>query len=235
MPEPVRQANTQADKSLDTANPVDVVKYVGKRWQVFVGFVSLVCVMTIVAYGAQWFPATFQRTWGWPPERYALINAYILLGTGPLTVWLSGWGSDKLTSRGYRDGPLRILLVGALIMVPSAVAAPLMPSGELAFVFIALKTIGTAMVSAVSVTALLNLTPAPIRGQTVALYYVAISLTGLVLGPMTVGLLSEWVFGEENLRYAMAVTPVLYGIIPLAFAPITWRLYMQQAAALEVN
>jgi MFS family permease len=233
--EPPRQANTQAEKSLDTAGPIEVIKYVAARWQVFVGYVSLVCLMTIIAYSAQWFPAMFERTWGWPPEDYAKINAWVLLGTGPLTVWLSGWGSDKLTSRGYRDGPLRILLAGALIMVPAAAAAPLMPTAELAFVLIALKTIGIAMVSAVSVTALLNLTPAPVRGQTVALYYVAISLTGLVLGPMTVGLLSQWVFGEENLRYAMAVTPIIYGIVPLAFAPITWRLYMQEAAALEVG
>jgi MFS family permease len=233
--EPIRQINTATESALKDANPVDVVIYVGKRWPVFVGYVSLVCVMTIVAYGSQWFPAAFERTWGWPPERYALVNAWVLLGTGPLTVWLSGWGSDKLTARGYRDGPLRILLAGVLLLVPTATVAPLMPTAELAFVFIGLKTVGIAMVSAVSVTALLNLTPAPIRGQTVALYYIAISLTGLFLGPMTVGLLSDWVFGEENLRYALAVTPLVYGIVPLIFVPITWRLYKRQAAALAIS
>ena len=110
-----------------------------------------------------------------------------------------------------------------------------MPTGELAFVMITLKTIGTAMVSAVSVTGLLNLTPAPIRGQTVALYYVAISLAGLLLGPMTVGLLSEWVFGEANIRYAMVVTPLLYGVVPLAFTTVTWRLYMRQADVIDAG
>jgi hypothetical protein len=52
---------------------------------------------------------------------------------------------------------------------------------------------------------------------------------------MTVGLLSEWVFGEENLRYALAVTPLVYGIVPLIFVPITWRLYKRQAAALAIS
>jgi hypothetical protein len=61
----------------------------------------------------------------------------------------------------------------------------------------------------------------------------AISLAGLLLGPTTVGFLSTHVFGEANLRYAMAVLPLLYGIVPLLLIPITRRRWLAQCIQME--
>ena len=155
-----------------------------------------------------------------------------LLAVGPATVYTSCFLSDRFTARGHREAPLNILIIGAIFMVPTQLAAPFMPTPELCFVFLALNIMATAMVSAVSVTALLNITPARIRAQVIALYYMCISLTGLFLGPTTVGVLSESVFGEQNLGYAVGVTPLIYGIVPLAIIPITRRLYRNQMALL---
>lgn len=231
--EPVRQVGQLKDEDLKGTGLLDMLTYVGGRWKTYLSFVSLVCVMTIVAYSQGWFAAMFERTWGWDAEKYALYNAIVLLAVGPVTVYTCGWLSDRLTSQGVADAPLRILIAGAFVLVPTGVAVPLMPSPELAFVVIALNTIAIATVSAVSVTALLNITPAAIRAQTVALYYMTISLAGLFLGPTTVGLLSAEVFGEENLRYAVAALPVLFGVVPLLIVPVTIRLYRQQMAILE--
>lgn len=232
LKEPARQVEAD-DPSLKGANLNDMLGYVGKRWKVYASFVSLVCLMTIVAYSGNWWPAMFERTYGWPAERYALVNAVVLLAVGPATVYTSGWASDRFSTRGHREAPLNILIWGAILMVPTQVIAPFMPGPALCFVFLALNTMGTAMVSAVSVTALLNITPAKIRAQTIALYYMCISLTGLFLGPTTVGILSETVFGEQNLRWAMAVLPAIYGVVPLAIIPITRRLYREQMAILS--
>lgn len=38
-------------------------------------FVLPVCVMTIIAYSHQFLAPTFERTWGWPAEKFAFINA----------------------------------------------------------------------------------------------------------------------------------------------------------------
>jgi MFS family permease len=88
---------------------------------------------------------------------------------------------------------------------------------------------GIGAISAVGVTAMLGITPAAIRGQVIALYYMAISLAGLLLGPPTVGMLSTRVFGEANIGYAIAAVPVLYGLIPLLFAPAIVRRYRARA------
>ena len=82
-------------------------------------------------------------------------------------------------------------------------------------------------------TALLNITPDAVRAQLVALYYMTISLTGLFLGPTTVGYLSAEVFGEDNLNLAMAVLPVVFGVVPLLLIPVTRRLYLGHMRRLD--
>ena len=106
-----------------------------------------------------------------------------------------------------------------------------MPSAELAYAVLCLNTIGIGIVSAIGVTALLAITPSQIRGQIVALYYLGISWFGS-LGPIVTGYLSSMVFGEENLRYAVAMVPIIFAILPLALMPMTRRLYREQVERL---
>ena len=81
------------------------------------------------------------------------------------------------------------------------------------------------MVTATGVTALLNMTPGEIRAQVVAFYYMAISLAGLLLGPTTIGILNDQVFGEQGVKYSMALLPFVYGLPVLLLVPVTLRLY----------
>jgi MFS family permease len=228
MPEPKRQTAISSDPDLHGNGMGDLFRYVGARWATYVSFVSLICVMTIVAYSQGFLPATFERTWGWPAERYATYNGIALLVIGPATVYATGALSDYLTQRGMKDAPLRIIFVASVLLLPSASLPMLMSDPWTAFAILCVNTAAIGAVTAVGVTALLNITPSAIRAQVIALYFMAISLTGLFLGPTTVGILSTRVYGEENIRYAIATLPILYGIIPLLLIPVTWRLYRAQ-------
>jgi MFS family permease len=233
LKEPLRQVQTMDDPLLTGTNLNDMFAYVGQRWRPYAGFMSLVCLMTICAYAHGWMAATFERTWGWAPEQYAAVNAVVLLIVGPTTIFLCGVFADRYSKRGHKDAPLLILIFGTLIHVPAGVIMMFMSSPIVAWVFLGLSLMGMSMVSAVNALILLNMTPARIRAQMVALYYMCMSLTGLILGPGTVGFLSQYVFGEEHLNYAMAVVPLLYGIIPILFIPATRRLYLEQISRLE--
>lgn len=226
--EPKRRLAVAQDESLKGNGIGDALGYVGRNASTYLSFVSLICVMTIIAYSQGFLPATFERTWGWPAEYYAYVNAVALLIIGPANVLIMGYISDRWSQAGVRDAPFRLLVIGFLIMIPSGALPMFMPTGWMAYALLCINTIGIGMVSAVGVTALLLITPAQIRGQIVALYYMAISLSGLLLGPTTVGILSTRVFGEENIRYAMATLPIVYGIIPLLLIPVTRRLYLAQ-------
>ena len=202
----------------------DMLGYVGTRWPVYLSFVAFVCLMTISAYSQGWFAAMFARTWDWPAQQYALVNGILLLAIGPATVNFAGWLSDRLVSRGNADAPLLIVIVGAFILIPTGIIAPLMPTPTLAFAILAINTVGIALTSATGVTALLQITPGRIRGQTVALYYMVISLAGAI-GPWLVGLLSDQVFGNENLNQALAAVPLIFGLLVLPFAGFARRAY----------
>jgi MFS family permease len=209
--EPLRQEQ-QGLAADGNAGLREAFGYIRKNWQAYTGFVSMVCVMTTISYAQNWLPAMFQRTWGWAPEQYALYYGIGLLVLGPLTVNFAGWLSDKQTAAGKQDAPVRIVIWGGLLMIPTGAVAPLMPTPELAFVILLLNLVGIAMISAVAPTALLNITPGEIRSQVTAIYFLVISVTGLVLGPMTVGLLNDNVLGEAGLHYSVALVPVMYGL-----------------------
>ncbi len=205
----------------------DGLAWVRSRFRTYLGLVSLVCVMTIIAYAqGGWNASLFERNWSFAPERFAAINGLLNLTVGPLAVLAAGQAADAWSKR-VTDAPLRVLLIGALIMIPCASVAPLMPTPTLAFVSLGAATIGIGMISAVGVLSVLEITPAAVRGQVVALYYMAISLSGLFLGPPVVGWLSDHVFGPAQLRWAMAVLPLLFGLLPLLAAPRTRALYLQ--------
>jgi len=230
MREPTRVGRTAADTASEAGFDA-MIDHVGQRWKIYGSFVIFVCVMTISAYSQGWFAAMFARTWGWEPQRYALINGIILLAIGPLTVNLAGYLSDKRVAEGVRDTPLRIVIVGAFILIPTGIIAPLMPTPEIALAVLAINTIGIATTSATGVTALLQITPGHIRGQTVALYYLVISLSG-ALGPLLVGYLSDSVFGNENLNYAIAAVPLIFGVLVLPFAGYAINAYNAELDAL---
>ena len=210
------------------ANPIDMLNYILKNWKVFATFLPIFCFLTITAYSQGWLAPMFQRTWGWSPRDYALVNGIILLACGPLSINLAGWLSDRWYAKGYFDAPLLVSIIGALITIPTSILAPLMPSGEWCFVILAINTIGLTWLSATGVTALINIVPADIRAQVIAFYYMTISITGLMLGPTAVGLLTDNFFGEEGLRYAMVTMPIIFGIPLLFILPLTRKFYREE-------
>jgi MFS family permease len=225
--EPPRQQSS-LNESGEAATVRQALGEVAGNWRAYLGLVSLVCVMTIVAYSQGWLPAMFERTWGWAPQKYALYNGIGLLLIGPLTVNLAGWWSDRLYSAGHVDAPLRIVMIGVLILVPTGVVAPLMPNGLAAFAILMVNTVGIALLSACAPTALLNITPGAVRGQVVALYYITISLAGLLLGPTTIGLLNDLVFSERGIRYSAALVPLVFGVPVLLYLGRIRANYLQR-------
>ena len=219
LPEPRRIAVRR------TGPAPGMLRHVGRHAGTYLSFVSLFCFMTIVAYSHGWLAVAFKRTFGWPVVDFALANGIALLAIAPASVNLAGWLSDRYSARGYRDAPLRIAVLGLLLGLPPAVVGPLLNDPWLAFGVLAFGNLGLAFLTATGVTALLNIVPPPIRARTVALYYMAISLAGLMLGPTLVGALNDWVFGAEGVRYSLAVLPALFGLPVLALAPTTMRLY----------
>lgn len=231
MKEPARRPAPVASDVIGGSGFTDALKYIWRNKALYIGFVLIICTMTAIAYSQGFLAPTFERTWGWSPQKYATINGIALLIIGPINMMIMGSISDWLTKKGVQDASLRILYIGFFIMVPTASIPLFMPTAELAFAILCINTIGIGIVSAIGVTSLLVITPSQVRGQIVALYYLAISWFGS-LGPIAVGELSSGVFGEENIRYAVATVPFIFAIIPFLMMPMTRRLYREQMVKL---
>jgi MFS family permease len=226
MREPPRQSAPSATH--EGSGFGDMLSHVKGNIGAFAGIITLVCVVTIIAYSQGFIPSAFARKFGWEAREYALVNGIIILAVGPATVNIIGALTDKWRAMGLMDAPFRLLAIGFVAMISFNAVALLMPSPVLAFLCLGLGTMAIATCTTTGIIALLDITPAAIRGQVVALYYMIISLAGLLLGPTTVGALSTRVFGEEKLYLAVSAVPALYGLIPLILLPIIRRKYLSQ-------
>ncbi len=227
--EPPRQSTGSASNSVGAA-----FGEVGHNAGAYAGVTVMVCVMTITAYAQGYFaPSAFTRAYGWPTEKFALYNGLASLFIGPATMAFTGWLNDRMASRGITDAPFRLAMIAFIAMVPMASLTFFLGNAWATFVLHALTTVPIAMVTAAALLALLAIAPAAVRGQVVALYYVAISLSGLLLGPTTVGFLSTNVYGEAKLGWAISTTTAIYGAIPLLLLPLIWRAYHRKLATIQ--
>lgn len=212
--DPLRQA-----RGPDAANGFGAaLAHIGRHKRPYALIVSVVAAMVIVAYSQGFLAAAFERRWGWPPEYYARWNGIASLVVGPAIYLLAGSYCDRRAAAGDPDGPRRIMTASIALLVPVNALAMLMPEAWMAFALLTLGSTAISGISAVGVTALLAITPGEIRGQVVALYYMTISLAGLLLGPTTVGFLSTRVLGEENLHLAVGAVPLIYASVPALVA-----------------
>ena len=194
------------------------------------GVMLLAAVMTTTAYSQGFNAKAFFLTYGWEAARFAKLNGTINLVVGPLTVFGVGFLTDRWRATGARDAPFRMLVAGFLLMLPASALPLFMPTPGAALAVLALSTVGIGTVTSAAIIALLDITPARARGQIVAIYYMVLSIAGLGLGPPTVGILSTRVFGQDNLRVAIASIPVLYGVVPLLLIPLIARAYRRRLA-----
>lgn len=223
LPEPARHTGTRAPSGFGDASAA-----VRAHPAALGGVMLLVAVMTTIAYSQQFNAPAFARTFGWEAKDFAKVNGTISLVVGPLTVLCAGFLIDRWRARGRSDAAFRLLAIAFVPMLAASAAALFMPTPTLAFVVLALGTAFIGTVTAAGIIALLDITPAAVRGQIVALYYMVISIAGLGLGPPTVGILSTRVFGEANLRAAIAAVPLLYGVVPLLLLPVIARAYRRR-------
>lgn len=227
--EPLRQIDLRSASG--KAEPVKLsqtIAYYKKNLGAFLGVSLLVGVMTTIVYSQGFIVAMFERTWGWTPTEFGVRFAIGQIIFGPTSILFGGWLIDKLHSKGYQDAGFRVLKIGLYLMVPLNIMFPLMPTGWSALITAYFGIIGIALMSAGGVPTLLKIIPAEIRGQSIAIYYMIISISGLLLGPTSVGLISDALGDPSMLRYAVAAVPAIFGSLALIFLPLVSRKYQNQ-------
>ncbi len=191
----------------------EVVSFLVVRWRTYGTHFLGLSIMSIIgnAYLA-WIPTVFIRSWGWSIAEISLWYGLVVSVGGIVGVNLGGWMGDTLYKRGVKDGHMRAVLIGTSILVVAAVLVPLMPSPWLGLLFLIPHAIGSGIPTACGPTALMMITPNQMRAQVSAVYWFVISILGLMIGPTSVALVSDLVFGDaSSIRYALALVSAVTG------------------------
>jgi len=211
-------------------------RYLITRWKSFGGVFLCMSCITILAYSHAWLPAYFSRTWQWDIPQFSLYNGIGLIVVGPISVNFGGWLADKLQQRGYTDGPVLVVIMGLWIMVLASVAFPLMPTALSSFFVYLVTIVGAAMGTACAPLSLVGIAPGQIRSQTIALFYLVISMIGAIIGPQSVAFVTDFVIGDESaIRYSMTWVAVAVGVLALFPTLIVRPAYREQLAEREAE
>ena len=89
LKEPARRPTTATDV-IGGSGFFDALKYIWDNKLLYIGFVLIICTMTAIAYSQGFLAPTFERTWGWSPQKYAFINGVALLIIGPANMLIMG-------------------------------------------------------------------------------------------------------------------------------------------------
>jgi MFS family permease len=158
-----------------------------------------------------WLPSFLARSHGMQADEVGRTLGLALGLAGPIgTIVLGGLVADRLSKRDLRWGGW-VIGLGAVLLAPAYLFVIYAPSGTLAVAaFFIPATLGVfyqgptvAMTQAAS--------PVSMRATAGALMLLIGNLIGLGLGPLGIGILSDWLeprFGVDSLRYALLLAPV---------------------------
>lgn len=201
----------------------EVVAVVRERWRALVPIFCGLGMVLLVSYSLNiWTPALLQRTYGMGPAQIGLSYGLILVVLGPTGVWLAGFATDWLSTHGHPDAPLKVAAVGFAACGVCGAAAPLMPSATLALALLAVATFCVSMPVPCAATAMQIIVPNRARAQVSGIYVTFTTLVGLTLGPLVIGLMTDFVFRDPaQIRYSLSLvvgiaTPIMILMMVLA-------------------
>jgi MFS family permease len=169
-----------------------------------------------------WAPALFMRVHGLDARTTGLVIGSIVGVMGSLGMLMGGGLVDRLVKRGVSDAPLRVIFWCIILQLPLMPAAFLAGNATAAVWLLVPTMVLTTAASSVQATALQMMTPPLMRGRIIAIYLLIITVIGMGVGPLAIGLLSDHVFIQPTgLAPAMAVVAaagLLSGALLLAWA-----------------
>lgn len=157
-----------------------------------------------------WLPTFFARTHGWAPTRTGALMGLLTFTLGPIGVLFGGRLTDMWTKRGFIDAPLRVGMVGAAGVLLCAGAMTMVPTATIAAALLVVVNLFAALPWGAANAAIAEAMPARLRGQGSAVYQLVVNLVSGILGPTSVALLTDHVFGDPTaIRWSLAIVIVV--------------------------
>lgn len=215
----VREPPRTEKLHVDSSAKVSSVRYMAKRWRGF-GVVTLGATCNFaMSTLTLWTVPLFQRVYGWDLVKIGVVTGGFYLIAGPIGTFIAVWGSRAFGKKNG-DGALRVLLLGLIITVPMCTLYPIMPTGTMAAAVMFAAFIGKTIATAGGPAALQMITPGEIRSRAMAIFNTFVFLTGPVIGPPLIGLITDWADTPK------AIGPALSGFAAAVGIPTLIIMYL---------
>lgn len=169
-------------------------------------------ILLVVMNGAiGWLPSFLERSHGMAADSVGLQMGLAMGLGGPIGMLIVGRLADRYTRRDLRWGSW-VVALGCLVLVPGYLLVLFAPTGSLAIAAFFIPALMGAFFAGPTAALSQGLTPPHMRTTSGAIFLMITNLIGLGLGPLGFGLLSDALsgaLGDESLRYALGLAPVL--------------------------
>ena len=145
---------------------------------------------------SSWAPAFYGRQFGWTPLQIGTALAIYTGVFGTLGSLAGGRIVDMFVRRGVEDAHLRVVAWSVACAAPFGIAAFLVQSPMVSVALLCIMNFFLMFFAGPAVGALQIVTPNELRGQLSAIYLFVVSIAGLGLGPMAVGAITDFGFGD---------------------------------------
>lgn len=155
-----------------------------------------------------WLPSFLSRIHGLPSREIGLYAGLIIGLAGATGTIIGGFMADRL-SRNDKSWYIKVSAYGAILALPFLVTFYFHSSIEvvLTALFIGYACISTFLGPSIAITH--SLVPSHMRAFSSSVLFLVLNLVGLGLGPLTVGIISDYLqpeLQEQSLRWALAST-----------------------------
>jgi MFS family permease len=197
IPEPARTGRSSKEANGPTRGAL--LKFMTERRGFltchFAGF-SAIGLMSFSI--SSWAPAFYGRQFGWTPLQIGTALAIYTGIFGTLGTLAGGRIVDFFVRRGVEDAHLRVVAGSVACAMPFGIAAFLVHSPIYSIAFICIMQFFLMFFSGPGIGALQSVTPNEFRGQISAIYLFVVSLVGFGIGPVAVGAITDFVFGDRT-------------------------------------
>jgi MFS family permease len=209
--EPARRNESAAE-----AVPIRIDQFIREHADFMVRHYVAVSLYSAMIYAVlSWVPTLFIRVHGWTPGETGLRYGLVLLIFGGAGTVLGGIAAAQLGKRNVPQPAIWITVLGMATAWPLLAMGGWAADGWAALTWYAPALLLMTLPGGTAIQVVQEAVPNRLRGQASALYYLANSIVGLTIGPLSVGLLTDYVY-EDPLRIGSALA-----LVAIVIAPIT--------------
>ena len=203
-PQRIRVASSFGSQQADRAIIVHLKTHRASLIPMFSGFIFMSMIFYSFSF---WGPTMMLRTFDLTLTEVGATLGIVTILCSIVGTFLAGFSVDWLSTKGYKDAPLRAAICACLSALPMIVLAPIMPSPLLSWCFIGLYLMFISAYATLSLLAVGRMAGANLRGQLTAVFALLMMLFGLTIGPQLTALITDFVFADVSaLNWSMSVT-----------------------------